>query len=75
MNMTNATKVIAMMADLSSTIRNNNSASVKNEINNRILELAKALKFKEEDLECFLSDGSKAATPSKVTKKAYIQDI
>ncbi len=56
MNMTNATKVIAMMADLSSTIRNNNSASVKNEINNRILELAKALKFKEEDLAKFLSD-------------------
>jgi len=54
MNIANTVSVINMIATLSSTTPNL-SVEVAKEIDARILELAKAIKFKEADLEQYLN--------------------
>ncbi len=56
MNIHNAKVIVGMIVDLSSVRNVVLGSSTIEEIDNRILELAKALKFKEEDLESFLSE-------------------
>ncbi len=54
MNIDNAQKVVNMMVDLATTdqkLRNKDGADGIREIRDRIKELAKALKFSEEDLK------------------------
>ncbi len=78
MNFDNTRKIIDMMADLSSVVRNirrdPEEITVPEDriigmVEDRIIELAEALKFKEEDLERFLSD----ERPSKTVKPSYTQ--
>ncbi len=55
MNIHNTKTIVGMIVDLSSVRNVVISSSTIEEIDNRILELAKALKFEEEDLERFLN--------------------